>query len=80
MLRLLPCSCRSLVGPKSSAAFALGNGATVAPKLAYVTARYAALAPFGNVAALLSELLPLGETQHARTVRNRTLRVGARVV
>jgi hypothetical protein len=31
----------------------------VAPELAYVTARYAALAPFGKVAALLSELLPV---------------------
>jgi hypothetical protein len=45
-----------------------------------VTARYAALAPFGKVAALLSELLPLGGAQHASTVRNRTLRVGAEVV
>jgi hypothetical protein len=35
------------------------EAATVAPELAYVTARYAALAPFGKVAALLSELLPI---------------------
>jgi hypothetical protein len=52
----------------------------VAPELAYVTARYAALAPFGKVAALLSELLPMGGTQHASTVRNRTRRVGEIVV
>ena len=38
------------------------------------------MAPFGKVAALLSELLPLGGAQHASTVRNRTLRVGAEVV
>ncbi len=56
------------------------GGDAVAPELAYVTARYAALAPFGKVAALLSELPPLGGTQHASTVRNRTLRVGAEVV
>ena len=49
---------------------------TVAPELAYVTARYAALAPFGKVAALLSELLPISGAQNAGTVRNRTLRVG----
>jgi hypothetical protein len=61
------------------AALDLG-GDGVAPELAYVTARYAALAPFGKVAALLSELLPLGGAQHASTVRNRTLRVGAEVV
>ena len=52
----------------------------VAPELAYVTARYAALAPFGKVAALLSELLPISGAQNASTVRNRTLRVGAEVV
>ena len=45
-----------------------------------MTARYAAVAPFGKVAALVSELPPLGGTQHASTVRNRTLRVGAEVV
>src|SRR3954454_10276307 len=52
----------------------------VAPELAYVTAKFAALAPFGKVAALLSELLPIGGAQNAGTVRNRTLRVGQDVV
>jgi hypothetical protein len=52
----------------------------VAPELAYVTARYAALAPFGKVATLLSELLPISGAQNAGTVRNRTLRVGEDVV
>ena len=52
----------------------------VAPELAYVTARYAALAPFGGVAGLLSELLPIGGAENAGTVRNKTRRVGERVV
>jgi hypothetical protein len=65
--------------PKSFAALELGGGA-VAPELAYVTARYAALAPFGKVAALLAELLPLGGAANAGTVRNRTRRVGEDVV
>jgi len=56
------------------------GGDGVAPELAYVTARYAALMPFGKAAALLSDLLPISGTQHASTVRNRTLRVGADVV
>src|SRR5215213_6344826 len=43
-------------------------------------ARYAALAPFGKVAALLSELLPISGTQPASTVRNRTRRVGESIV
>jgi hypothetical protein len=78
--RWLVCPCRGGEGErKSVAALDLGKDA-VAPELAYVTARYAALVPFGKVAALLSELLPLGGAQHASTARNRTLRVGARVV
>ena len=37
------------------------------------------MVPFGKVAALLSDLLPLGGALHASTVRNRTLRVGAEI-
>ncbi len=77
--RLLACPCRGEGEAKSSAALALGNGAVVAPELAYVTARYTALVPFGKAAALLSELLPLSGALHASTVRNRTLRVGAAI-
>ncbi len=77
--RLLACPCHGPGEPKSFAALDLGGDA-VAPELAYVTARYAALVPFGKVAALLSELLPVSGAQHAGTVRNRTLRVGEAVV
>ena len=64
---------------KSFAALDLTKDA-VAPELAYVTARYAAMLPFGKVASLLSELLPVGGAQNTGTVRNRTLRVGQNVV
>ena len=64
---------------KSFGVLDLGHDA-VAPELAYVTARYAALAPFGKVAVLLSELLPISGAQNAGTVRNRTQRVGEKVV
>src|SRR3954469_18366529 len=77
--RRLACPCQGADIAKSCTVLELGKDA-LAPELAYVTARYAALAPFGKVAALLSELLPLGGAQHASTVRNRTLRVGAEVV
>jgi len=50
--RLLTCPCQGTGEAKSCAAFDL-EAATVAPELAYVTARYAALAPFGKVADLL---------------------------
>ena len=76
--RLRACLCRDAGKAKSFATLDFGKDA-VAPELAYLTARYAAVAPFGKVAALLSELLPLGGAQHASTVRNRTLRVGAKV-
>jgi hypothetical protein len=78
--RLLARPCRGEGEAKSFAALALGNGAGGAPELAYVTAGYAALAPFGKAATLLSELLPLGGTLHANAVRNSTLRVGAQIV
>jgi hypothetical protein len=77
--RLLVCPCHGPGEPKSFAALDLGGG-TVAPELAYVTARYAALAPFGKVATLLSELLPIGGAANAGTVRNRTRRVGEALV
>ena len=50
-----------------------GNDA-IAPELAYVTARYAALAPFGKVAVLLSELLPMSGAQ--KQARSETGRCG----
>ena len=77
--RLLTCPCQGSGGARSFAVLDL-DAATVAPELAYMTARYAALAPFGKVAALLSELLPICGAQNAGTVRNRTLRVGEDVV
>src|SRR3954447_23660540 len=76
--RLLVCPCQGPGEPKSFAALDLGAGP--APELAYVTAKFAALAPFGKFAALLSELLPISGAQNAGTVRNRTLRVGEEVV
>jgi hypothetical protein len=77
--RLLICPCQGGEEAKSTAVLGFG-GSAVAPELTYLTARYAALAPFGQVAALLSELLPMSGTQHASTVRNRTRRVGETVV
>jgi hypothetical protein len=76
--RLLTCPRQDGVEARSFPAFDL-EAATVAPELAYVTARYAALAPFGKVADLLAELLPISGAQNAGTVRNRTMRTGEAV-
>jgi len=77
--RLHVCPCQGPGEAKSFAVLDLGKDA-VAPELAYVTARYAALAPFGKVAVVLSELLPMGGAWNTGTVRNRTLRVGTEIV
>jgi hypothetical protein len=77
--RLLACPCQGADVAESFAAFDL-DAATVAPELAYVTARYAALAPFGKVADLLSELLPISGARNAGTMRNRTMQVGESVI
>ena len=76
--RLRACGCRTgRLEPKSVAAmFAAGS---VSPELAYITAKFAALAPFARVADLLAELLPVGGTANAGTVRNRTMCVGATI-
>ena len=62
--RWLVCPCQGEGGAKSIAALDFGRGAAVAPEFAYVTARYAALMPFGKAATLLSELLPISGAQH----------------
>jgi len=77
--RLLVCPCQEAIEVKSFGVRDLGHDA-VAPEPSYVTARYAALAPFGKVAVLLSELLPINGAQNAGTIRNRTLRVGEKVM
>ena len=51
----------------------------MSPELAYVTAKFAALAPFARVADFLAELLPVGGAINAGTVRNRTRRVGEQI-
>jgi len=77
--RLRVCPCQGPGAAESFAVLDLGKDA-VAPELAYVTARYAALVPFGKVATLLSDLLPMSGAQNTGTVRSRTLRVGTEIV
>ena len=76
--RFSNCQCRRGADePRSFSALTLEGG--LAPELAYVTAKFAALAPFAKVADLLAELLPVGGAVNAGTVRNRTRRVGERI-
>ena len=76
--RFVSCQCREIAAePRSFSVLTLEGG--MAPELAYVTAKFAALAPFAKVADLLAELLPVGGAVNAGTVRNRTRRVGERI-
>jgi len=76
--RLCACYCRAdLAEPMSFPAVAGVGG--ISPELAYITAKFSALAPFARVAELLSELLPIGSAANAGTTRNRTMRVGSTV-
>jgi Transposase len=53
---------------------------STAPELRYLNAKLAALMPFGKVADFLNEVLPDTAATNAVTVRNRTRRVGGRLL
>jgi hypothetical protein len=75
--RLRGCSCTGTQHRTYSTIFTHRNPIT--PELRYLTAKLAALMPFGKVTDFLSELLPLSAKMTASTVRNRTLKVGKRL-
>jgi hypothetical protein len=54
------------------------RSSSTAPELRYLNAKLAALVPFGKTAGLLNDVLPVAT--NAATVRNRTRRVGARLL
>jgi hypothetical protein len=76
--RFHACPCRT-DGPNTVPAL-FTRRLPLAPELRYLPATLAALMPFGKVADFLGEVLPLSTTFHASTVRNRTLRVGKRLL
>jgi hypothetical protein len=75
--RLHACSCSEARARTFSSLFTNKNPIT--PELRYLTAKMAALLPFGKVADFLGELLPLPAQATASTVRNRTMKVGRRL-
>ncbi|MGA3093412.1 MAG: ISKra4 family transposase [Terriglobales bacterium] len=75
--RLRGCSCSGTQARSFSSLFTNKNPTT--PELRYLTAKMAALLPFGKVADFLGELLPLSSQTTASTVRNRTMKVGRRL-
>jgi hypothetical protein len=75
--RLRGCSCAG--AQKSSYATLFTNKNPITPELKYLTAKMAALLPFGKAADFLGELLPLSTATTAGTVRDRTMKVGKRL-
>ena len=74
--RLRGCAC-TLDSASQSTVFT--KHSPVTPELKYLTAKLAALMPFGKVTDFLSELLPLSAKAAPNTIRNRTMRVGRRL-
>ena len=75
--RLKGCSCTGSQHRSYSTIFTNKNPIT--PELRYLTAKMAALLPFGKAADLLGELLPISAQAAVNTVRNRTMKVGKRL-
>jgi uncharacterized C2H2 Zn-finger protein len=75
--RVKGCSCTGSQERSYSTIFTNKNPIT--PELRYLTAKMAALLPFGQAADFLSELLPVSAQTTVGTVRNRTMRVGKRL-
>lgn len=75
--RLKGCSCTGAQQRSYSTIFTNKNPIT--PELKYLTAKMAALMPFGKAADFLGELLPVSAQTTVNTVRNRTMKVGKRL-
>ena len=75
--RLKGCSCTGSQDCSYSTIFT--NRYPITPELRYLTAKMAALLPFGKTTDFLAELLPVSVHVTASTVRNRTMKVGKRL-
>jgi hypothetical protein len=75
--RVWGCECRG-TQQRTFSSIPTGKNPT-SPELSYLTAKLAALMPFGKVADLLGEMLPVSARTNASSVRNRTMRVGRRL-
>jgi hypothetical protein len=75
--RIRGCSCSGSQGRTYSTLFT--NKSPITAELRYLTAKMAALLPFGKAADFLGELLPLSAVTAVSTVRNRTMNVGNRL-
>jgi hypothetical protein len=59
--------------------FKVGYTGKPAPELLYLEARWASLIPYGGVARLLEDVLPLAYTQNGMTIRNHVLKTAERI-
>src|SRR5450432_936935 len=75
--RIKGCACSGSQGRTYSTLFA--NKSPITAELRYLTAKMAALLPFGKAADFLGELLPLSAVTAVSTVRDRTMKVGRRL-
>lgn len=71
------CRCEDLPGGVAPIVAALPDRVT--PNLLALEARWASLAAYGVTAALLADVLPIGDAVNASTIRNDVLRVAERI-
>ena len=72
------CRCRSQAGPATVSPLKELLPDHVAPERLYLEARWASLVPYAATAELLADVLPVGATINASTVRAHVLRVAER--
>ena len=72
------CWCQDRDGPATLSPLKELLSDHVAPERLYLETRWASLAPYAATAAMLADVLPVGETINATTIRARVLRVATR--
>jgi hypothetical protein len=72
------CRCQNQDGPATVSPLNELLADHVAPERLYLETRWASLAPYAATAAMLADVLPVGETINATTIREHVMRVAER--
>ncbi len=70
------CRCRTHAGIGATVSRPRGQ---TSPELLYLEVRWASLIPYGSVARLLGDVLPMAYTQNGMTIRNHVLKTAERI-
>jgi hypothetical protein len=73
------CACEPADTPKTFRPLQRWLRGTTSPELLYLESKWASLIPYGGVARLLGDVLPVSETLNAELIRRDTLRTAERI-